>query len=1566
MHSAPRTALGDFVGGSWLPPQGEPLESSNPARDGEPVFTTAADPARVDRACAAAAAVQHDWAALSRDERWQALTSFRDALAAREDALAEAIRLETGKIASEARGEARTVIARFDAVREQVARDLAEGPLPGAPSERSRYHALGVVGVIGPFNFPLHLCNAHIVPALLLGNTVVVKPSEVTPLSMQRYFEAAAASALPPGVLNLVQGRGDAGARLVSDPHVRGLCFTGSYGVGKRITAAAVERPELLVALEMGGKNTAVVFDDADLRQAVHEIVVGAYLTTGQRCTATSRVLVHERRRDAFCEALRAVVPSLAFGDPEDPHSFAGPLTTRSGRDAFRAALAMARAGGAEPIVTGEARPGGWYVAPSVHLLPAGCEGIEGYTDAELFGPDLAVQTFADEADAARILEHNPYGLANTVFTADHARFERLFVRNHSGILNWNRTTNSASGKLAFGGVGRSGNYRPAGGWAPRNLAYPVAVIEQLSREGAVHTALADLLPAPDLDLLERQHAAEEAEEAERWDSPPPRPMAMRRPTGGALPRSEAYLRRLYAGGRVAREKKSPVYDHARSWGPWMVSIDDEPLSVLDGMSQTATLPDGFAPDAVVAGYFAGRFGSLLVESPDPTIAVPGDATDAVETLRDVLRDRFAPQLAHITFANSGAEANEKALALCLLHAKPGARRVLSFEGSFHGRALLTLHATHSPSKRTPYELAGYEATFAPYPLRRATDLRDEPSDPPGWLDAAAEGDFSAIDAAGDSLLEAEIESLEAVDAALAAGDIFAVLIEPMQSEGGDRYASARFHRALRLLTRRHEVALVMDEVQTGFGLGGTFLWHERFGLVDATGAPDSPDCVTVAKRAQVGVCASRFADPEPTAAHPASLVRGAIHAELVDDGEEAARIEALVRPRLADVARRFPELVGEPRAEGFAFAFDLPTPALHDAFIGQRFWRGAIVFGAGTRTARYRLNPTFEERAVDELFVAIRRSLAWLEAHPGKTPPAWEDLATPREVPLDADIVIRVAHDDEADDVIARVMALEDEIFEPARREPESRLRDSFEDGGIALIAEAAGPAGPDGAPTKVLAGFAFGVALERVAEIHGPAEDPNLGAENTFYSTAVAVAPGFQGRGLGARLKAAQIEAARDLERPDGKLRYHFSTGRNRVGAAETMTHLVRRVGGHVVQTYIDQYGEKDGAAIYYRIPLRPPAAPPHIEGHRDLHVGDPVRRFARVPESLQAAAETGQLFGPAVTKLTVLNYVTPAIVRAIEWIDALTPSLPHLFLTNSRDELVDKGLRVLRYHRKGASVAIGLDGGYLGHTTAAARSLSDPATHRMGAPYFDWPRVPHPCLGDGSPDAGVAAMIAGIEAAIAAAGGADKVFGIFVEPVQERTGRTLSDPAWLALGELRKRTGVPIVAVETATAAYRGGEGAFLAERAPIAPDMLCWWAGGQLGVIHVSDRYWVPAPLAMASTWDGDELSLIRTHHHLRAARRLDLAATTRAFSDRLWPLEETLGAVVDGRGLFRVVRGAPPGLVDVFAKHRVLARELPSGNVVIAPPLDVSGAELDRLGEAVQAAASALAPSGRTP
>jgi len=325
-----------------------------------------------------------------------------------------------------------------------------------------------------------------------------------------------------------------------------------------------------------------------------------------------------------------------------------------------------------------------------------------------------------------------------------------------------------------------------------------------------------------------------------------------------------------------------------------------------------------------------------------------------------------------------------------------------------------------------------------------------------------------------------------------------------------------------------------------------------------------------------------------------------------------------------------------------------------------------------------------------------------------------------------------------------------------------------------------------------------------------------------------------------------------------------------------------------------------------------------------------------FSTAPPSLVRAEANGLLYGPAVNKLTIMNYTTPAIVRAIEWASAMAPKLPHMYLTSCRDELVDKSLRLMRTHRPEAQTAIGLVGGYVGHTSAAARSISDPGVHQQGPRHFDWPLLPHP------EDVGVAAMAGIFRELIAEAGGPEKILGLFVEPIQERTGRCLTQGSWSAIHQLCREFDIPLLAFETASACYRSTAGSFASSRWSEVPDVLAWWGGAHTGYIHTNARYRVGKPLAMVSTWDGDELSLVREHFQLRAARKEDLSVASLAW-DEVCSVVERAGMKVRGRGLYRVIAAGARGdeLHKALQDEGVDLRKFPGGHLAMIPCLDTA-------------------------
>ena len=469
---------GCFLSGVWTPGEGAPITSHDPSRGHDAVWTGAsASLEQVDEAVDAARGAFESWAERSPEERAAFFDGLPDLLVQHAGRLADAMTAEMGKPLREARAEAGSLAAKVHV--SAIARDaLPDFALPNAPGE-SRWRPLGAMAVIGPYNYPVHLLHTHVAPALLAGNTVVVKPSEITPWTGQIYAEIMAELGLPAGVFNLVQGGGQIGAALAAHPGCSGLAFTGSWATGRRILEANLDHPHKLVALEMGGRNVAVVLDDADLHQTVHELVVGSCLTTGQRCTATSRVVVQSGIAPRLIPALKRALEQVRPGDPRKDDTLMGPLASAAARTRYVEALERLATRSAEALIAPATEPGGAWVTPSLHQCTSPDEGWRAYIEHEFFGPDIALEVVGDAEEALERVRWSPYGLSMSVFTADEARFEWFVSRAPSGIFNWNRSTNNASGLLPFGGVGRSGNFRPAGSTGALYCAHSIAVLRK-------------------------------------------------------------------------------------------------------------------------------------------------------------------------------------------------------------------------------------------------------------------------------------------------------------------------------------------------------------------------------------------------------------------------------------------------------------------------------------------------------------------------------------------------------------------------------------------------------------------------------------------------------------------------------------------------------------------------------------------------------------------------------------------------------------------------------------------------------------------------------------------------------------------------------------------------------------------------------------------------------------------------------------------------------------------------------------------------------------------------------
>ncbi len=449
------------------------FRSINPAT-GEFVWSgPAAGPAEVDRAVAAARAAFPAWSARPLEERAALLRAFAARVAAHRDAFADLISTEVGKPRWDALTEVQAVVGKIELSIEAHARRCGE--FRGGPSV-TRFRPHGVVAVLGPFNFPAHLPNGHLAPALLAGNTAVFKPSEFAPAVAERMAAFWREAGLPPGVLEVVPGARATGAALAAHPGIDGLFFTGSARAGRALNELSASNPGRILALEMGGNNPLVVHRAADLRAAVALTVQSAYVSAGQRCTCARRLVVVDGEAAPFLDALARAVERLRVGRPADrPEPFLGPVVSAEAADRLLAAQRDLVARGARPLVALRGlAPGTGLVSPG--LLDV--TDVADRADEELFGPLLQVVRVPDFDAALREANATAFGLAAGLLSDDAALYARFRASVRAGIVNWNQPLTGASSAAPFGGVGLSGNHRPSAYFAADYCSHPVASIE--------------------------------------------------------------------------------------------------------------------------------------------------------------------------------------------------------------------------------------------------------------------------------------------------------------------------------------------------------------------------------------------------------------------------------------------------------------------------------------------------------------------------------------------------------------------------------------------------------------------------------------------------------------------------------------------------------------------------------------------------------------------------------------------------------------------------------------------------------------------------------------------------------------------------------------------------------------------------------------------------------------------------------------------------------------------------------------------------------------------------------
>ena len=467
-----------FIKGQWVAGLGHDVTSKNPANNEVIWSSKTATPEQVNTAVDAARDAQFDWFMLGFDARLAIVEAYRTQLEENKAEIAEVIAQETGKPQWETATEAGAMIGKIglSVAAYNKRTGYSESDIPaGRAVLRHKPH--GVVAVFGPYNFPGHLPNGHIVPALLAGNTVIFKPSELTPKVAELMLKLWEKAGLPAGVINLVQGEIETGKALAAHPQIDGLFFTGSSRTGHILHQQYAGEPGKILALEMGGNNPLVIKGVENTKAAVHDIIQSAYISSGQRCTCARRLYVEKGAQgDALLEQLVSAVKQIKVGAwNAQPQPFMGSMISEiAAKGMVEAQRNLLNLGGESLVELAHLEAGTGLVSPGLIDVTNVIE----LPDEEYFGPLLQVVRYSDFDEAIKLANSTRYGLSAGILADSREDYDYFLARIRAGIVNWNKQITGASGAAPFGGVGASGNHRASAFYAADYCSYPVSSVE--------------------------------------------------------------------------------------------------------------------------------------------------------------------------------------------------------------------------------------------------------------------------------------------------------------------------------------------------------------------------------------------------------------------------------------------------------------------------------------------------------------------------------------------------------------------------------------------------------------------------------------------------------------------------------------------------------------------------------------------------------------------------------------------------------------------------------------------------------------------------------------------------------------------------------------------------------------------------------------------------------------------------------------------------------------------------------------------------------------------------------
>jgi succinylglutamic semialdehyde dehydrogenase len=470
--------LGQYINGRWVLGEGKPLQSLNPANNSILWEGFESTQEQAQEAAHAARSSLDFWSNTSFEERASHCLNFAKAVQARKDELALLIAKETGKPLWEAKTEVSALVNKIQ-ISINAYQERTWPKTTSTPEAKAclRFKAHGVVVVLGAFNLPAHLSCGHMVPALLAGNTLLYKPSEQTPAVGEWMVDCWHRIGLPPGVLNALQGGASVGGFML-ESHVQGVYFTGSYASGLRIHQHFADRPEVLLALEMGGNNPLVVEHVQNLKAAVYHTLLSSFITSGQRCSCARRILIQNNQEgDDFLALLLKSSKALRIGAyHQDPEPFMGPVISQTQALYLLEVQKKLRQMGAHSLLDMK------LLQENSALLTPGIldmSSVSQNLDEEYFGPLMQVYRYDDFDQALYLANQTQYGLTACLLSDSEEQYKKFYKNMRAGLINWNRPTTGASSSLPFGGVGHSGNHRPSAYFAADYCSYPIASMEQ-------------------------------------------------------------------------------------------------------------------------------------------------------------------------------------------------------------------------------------------------------------------------------------------------------------------------------------------------------------------------------------------------------------------------------------------------------------------------------------------------------------------------------------------------------------------------------------------------------------------------------------------------------------------------------------------------------------------------------------------------------------------------------------------------------------------------------------------------------------------------------------------------------------------------------------------------------------------------------------------------------------------------------------------------------------------------------------------------------------------------------